>query len=117
MDQVVQVLGSLFILAAFVAAQRGWLATDSRWYLMLNLIGAAVLAVDLGLVEGGTGGGSGMARPGSRTERLAALIRWPRLTRSMWIGAECHGRKAHGTRASGGNYCKEFVHLDLLCNR
>jgi len=45
MDQVVQVLGSLFILAAFVAAQRGWLATDSRWYLMLNLIGAAVLAV------------------------------------------------------------------------
>jgi hypothetical protein len=44
MDQVVQVLGSLLILAAFVAAQRGWLSTDSRLYLSLNLVGAAVLA-------------------------------------------------------------------------
>ncbi len=45
MDQVVQVLGSLLILAAFAAAQRGRLSTDSRLYLSLNLVGAAVLAV------------------------------------------------------------------------
>ena len=45
MDQVVQVLGSLLILAAFVAAQRGRLATGSPLYLSLNLVGASVLAV------------------------------------------------------------------------
>jgi hypothetical protein len=45
MDQVVQVLGSLLILSAFVAAQGGRLSTDSRVYLALNLVGAAVLAV------------------------------------------------------------------------
>ena len=44
MNQVVQVLGSLLILASFVAAQRGWLSTDSRLYLSLNLVGAGVLA-------------------------------------------------------------------------
>jgi hypothetical protein len=45
LDQIVQILGSLLILAAFVAAQRGRLSTDSRLYLLLNLVGASVLAV------------------------------------------------------------------------
>jgi membrane-bound ClpP family serine protease len=45
MDQIVQVLGSLLILTAFTAAQRGWLSTESRAYLVLNLVGAGVLAV------------------------------------------------------------------------
>jgi hypothetical protein len=45
MDQIVQVLGSLLILAAFAAAQRGRLSTSSRLYLSLNLTGATVLAV------------------------------------------------------------------------
>ena len=45
MDQLIQVLGSLLILAAFVAAQRGRLSTDSRTYLVLNLVGSIVLAV------------------------------------------------------------------------
>jgi hypothetical protein len=45
MDQIVQVLGSLLILSAFVAAQRGRLSTQSRLYLSLNLIGASVLTV------------------------------------------------------------------------
>jgi hypothetical protein len=45
MDQLVQVLGSLLILAAFMAAQRGWLSTSSPSYLSLNLVGAAILAV------------------------------------------------------------------------
>lgn len=45
MDQVVQVVGSLLILAAFIAAQRGRLSTESRPYLWLNLVGGAMLAV------------------------------------------------------------------------
>ena len=45
MDQIVQVLGSLLVLIAFTAAQRGWLSTASRVYLVLNLVGASVLAV------------------------------------------------------------------------
>lgn len=45
MDQVIQVLGSILILIAFVAAQRGKLTTDSQPYLWLNLVGASVLAV------------------------------------------------------------------------
>jgi hypothetical protein len=45
MDQVVQVLGSLLILAAFAGAQRGSLASTSVTYLVLNLVGSAVLAV------------------------------------------------------------------------
>jgi hypothetical protein len=45
MDQVVQVLGSLLILAAFAAAQRGLLTPASMTYLWLNLVGSATLAV------------------------------------------------------------------------
>jgi hypothetical protein len=45
MAQVIQVAGSLLVLAAFGAAQRGRLAQDSPPYLWLNLIGSAVLAV------------------------------------------------------------------------
>ena len=45
MLQLVQVLGSLLVLAAFAASQRGVLATTSRSYLLLNLVGSAVLAV------------------------------------------------------------------------
>jgi hypothetical protein len=43
--QLVQILGSLLVLAAFAGAQRGRLPTDSRTYLALNLVGSAVLAV------------------------------------------------------------------------
>ena len=45
MTQVVQIVASLFILAAFAAAQRGALAQTSRAYLALNLAGSSVLAV------------------------------------------------------------------------
>jgi hypothetical protein len=45
MDQIVQVAGSLLVLAAFVAAQRGRLSTQSRLYQALNLVGASILAV------------------------------------------------------------------------
>lgn len=46
MRQAVQVIGSLLVLAAFAAAQRGWLDARSRLYLMLNLLGSSVLAVE-----------------------------------------------------------------------
>jgi hypothetical protein len=45
MVQALEVLGSLFVLAAFAGAQRGAVSTGSRVYLALNLIGSAVLAV------------------------------------------------------------------------
>jgi hypothetical protein len=45
MDQIVQVLGSLLILSAFIGAQRGLVSTRSRLYLTTNLIGASILTV------------------------------------------------------------------------
>ena len=44
MDQVIQVVGALLILAGFAAAQFGWLTVESRTYLILNLAGSIVLA-------------------------------------------------------------------------
>lgn len=46
MSQVIQVVGSLFILSGFALAQWGVLDQKSRWYLVVNLIGSAVLAVN-----------------------------------------------------------------------
>jgi len=43
--QVIQIVGSLMVLAAFAAAQRGLLDPKSVVYLVLNLVGSAVLAV------------------------------------------------------------------------
>jgi hypothetical protein len=45
MDQVVQIVGALLILAAFAAVQFDRMRTDSRLYLTLNLLGSAILAV------------------------------------------------------------------------
>jgi hypothetical protein len=44
-DQVVQIVGALLILAAFAAVQFERLRPDSRLYLALNLLGSAILAV------------------------------------------------------------------------
>ncbi|MCD6015493.1 MAG: hypothetical protein K0R88_1577 [Solirubrobacterales bacterium] len=44
MDQAIQVVGALLVLAGFAAAQFGWLRVDSRTYLLLNLLGSAVLS-------------------------------------------------------------------------
>jgi hypothetical protein len=43
--QLVQVAGSLLILAGFAAAQAGRLSIDSAGYLVLNFVGSAILAV------------------------------------------------------------------------
>lgn len=45
MDQVVQIVGALLILAAFTAVQLERMRPDSRLYLALNLVGSAILAV------------------------------------------------------------------------
>ncbi len=45
MFQVIQVCGSLLILAAFVASQRGLVDAKSPSYLWLNVIGSGILAV------------------------------------------------------------------------
>jgi len=51
MGQAVQIVGSLLVLAAFAAAQRGLLDARSRVYLLLNLVGSATLAVEAVLVQ------------------------------------------------------------------
>lgn len=43
--QIVQVVGALMILAAYMAAQAGRWSTDNALYLWLNLVGSAILAV------------------------------------------------------------------------
>lgn len=45
MDQIVQIVGALLILAAFTAVQLERMRPDSRFYLALNLAGSAILAV------------------------------------------------------------------------
>ena len=44
MDQVIQIVGALLILAAFAAVQFDRMRPDSRLYLALNLIGSQALA-------------------------------------------------------------------------
>ncbi|MDQ4010582.1 MAG: hypothetical protein M3228_07790 [Actinomycetota bacterium] len=46
MSQLVQIVGSLLVLAGFALAQRGLLRQSSRTYLALNLVGSTVLAVE-----------------------------------------------------------------------
>ena len=51
MGTVVQIAGALLILAAFVLVQVGRLSARSLRYVVLNLVGGAVLAVDAFLEE------------------------------------------------------------------
>ena len=45
MDQLIQIVGALLILAAFAAVQFERMRPDSRMYLALNLVGSVVLTV------------------------------------------------------------------------
>jgi hypothetical protein len=65
MLQMIQIVGALAILAAFALAQFGLLSQQSWWYLGLNLIGAAVLAV-LAYLERQWGLPASRGRLGSR---------------------------------------------------
>jgi hypothetical protein len=44
-DQVIQIVGALLVLAAFAAVQFDRMRPSSRLYLALNLVGSAILAV------------------------------------------------------------------------
>jgi hypothetical protein len=44
--QLVQIAGALLILSGFVLAQFGVLDPRSLWYLVVNVVGSAVLTVD-----------------------------------------------------------------------
>ena len=44
-DQVLQMVGAVLILAGFILSQKSLLDADSYLYLILNLTGAAILAV------------------------------------------------------------------------
>lgn len=46
MSQLVQILGSLLVLAGFALAQWGYLDQKALSYLVLNTVGSAVLAVN-----------------------------------------------------------------------
>ncbi len=48
--QLIQVAGALCVLVAFAAAQFGALNVQARSYLLLNLVGSAILAV-LAVIE------------------------------------------------------------------
>lgn len=50
MEQAVQIIGALLVLAGFSLAQFGMLAVTSYRYLLLNFIGSAILAA-LALLE------------------------------------------------------------------
>jgi hypothetical protein len=54
MGQVIQIIGALIILGAFAANQLGELGTDSRLYLLLNLVGSVILCI-LAVIEGQLG--------------------------------------------------------------
>jgi len=45
MEQLIQIVGAILILVAFAAAQLGRLDQRSIGYLVLNLVGSAILAV------------------------------------------------------------------------
>jgi hypothetical protein len=45
-ELIVQITGSLLILAAFILGQLGRLEVSSRGYLVLNAVGSTALAVD-----------------------------------------------------------------------
>ena len=46
MSQLIQITGSLLVLAGFALSQRGVVSPKSLSYLILNLVGSGVLAVE-----------------------------------------------------------------------
>jgi hypothetical protein len=50
MDQAIQIVGALMVLAGFTGLQMGKISPISRTYLVLNLFGAAILTT-LGVIE------------------------------------------------------------------
>jgi len=80
-DQVVQIVGALLILAAFTAAQFGKLDVESPVYLWLNFVGSLILAV-LALLDEQWGF--------LLLEGVWALVSAYSLTRRPWRDAPAH---------------------------
>ena len=51
MGSLVQILGALLVLGAFALTQAGLLTPQARSYLLLNVVGAAILAVDASIEQ------------------------------------------------------------------
>jgi hypothetical protein len=95
--QLVQVLGALLVLAAFVGAQHGLLDVKARGYLLLNVLGAGTLAV-LAALDRQYGF---LLLEGVWTVvSLASLARSARAGRGRSVAARPLGR-ARGERISG----------------
>jgi hypothetical protein len=45
MEDILQIAGAILILIGFAGAQRGSMSPHSRTYLVVNLVGSAILAV------------------------------------------------------------------------
>ena len=45
MESAIQIVGAVLILVGFIASQRGVMSPHSLSYLVLNLVGSAILAV------------------------------------------------------------------------
>jgi hypothetical protein len=96
-EQLVQIVGALCVLAAFTLAQIGRIDHQSRSYLIFNLVGSVILAVDAVtgrqfgflLLEGVwalVSAASLIRRRGKRRTRLVdALARDPRDSRGREI--------------------------------
>lgn len=54
MEQLIELLGAVLILSAFLLAQLGRLATASLTYMVLNFVGASILAF-VAAFDGDTG--------------------------------------------------------------
>jgi hypothetical protein len=85
MEQVVQVAGSLLVLAAFALAQWGLLDQKSLAYLVLNTVGSAVLAV--------------MALRGHQWGFLLLEGVWA-IVSAVSLGQVLRGRRARDVRSS-----------------
>lgn len=83
MDQIVQIVGAMLILAAYAGAQMGRLDQRSLSYLWLNLVGSVILAV-LAAVE-------------SQYGFLLLEAVWAIFSaRSLWLEIAVRGRPGQG---------------------
>lgn len=46
MDQIVQIVGAVLVIVGFILGQMGRVDASSRSYLLINLVGSALLAID-----------------------------------------------------------------------
>ena len=100
MDQVIQIVGALLILAAFAAVQFERMRPDSRLYLALNLVGSAILAV-LAVARLPVGLRPARGRLGDRLRAGGATLRPCGRALSSMLAAARAARRGGSSRARG----------------